>query len=147
MSDLSLQVTEQNGDLVVDSRLIAARLDIQHETFMRTIRKYESKIEQRFGIIRFEIGEINGLTDITQSDIDEVQAHFLRSSTNESGYMGVTFCKKTKSWKAKTKTGAKKDETLGCFETKEMAALAYYRATRESLFMNGKDNDRWWRCH
>jgi hypothetical protein len=27
---------------------------------MRTIKKYESKIEQRFGIIRFEIGEING---------------------------------------------------------------------------------------
>ena len=37
MSDLSLQVTEQNGDLVVDSRLIAARLDIQHETFMRFV--------------------------------------------------------------------------------------------------------------
>jgi phage regulator Rha-like protein len=56
MNDLSLQVTEQNGDLVVDSRLIASRLDIQHETFMRTIKKYESKIEQRFGTIRFEIG-------------------------------------------------------------------------------------------
>ena len=60
MSDLILQVTEQNGDLVVDSRLIAVRLDIEHESFMRTIKKYESKIEQRFGVIRFEIGEIKG---------------------------------------------------------------------------------------
>lgn len=56
MSNSSLQVTEQNGDLVVDSRLIAIRLNIQHETFMRTIKKYESKIEKRFGCIRFEIG-------------------------------------------------------------------------------------------
>ncbi len=56
MSDLILQVTEQNGDLVVDSRLIAARLNIEHESFMRTIKKYEKKIEQRFGVIRFEIG-------------------------------------------------------------------------------------------
>lgn len=60
MSNLILQVTEQNGDLVVDSRLIAVRLDIEHESFMRTIKKYESKIEQRFGVIRFEIGEIKG---------------------------------------------------------------------------------------
>lgn len=56
MNDLILQVTEQNGDLVVDSRLIAARLNIEHESFMRTIKKYESKIEQRFGCIRFDIG-------------------------------------------------------------------------------------------
>lgn len=56
MSDLILQVTEQNGDLVVDSRLIAVRLNIEHESFMRTIKKYEKKIEQRFGVIRFEIG-------------------------------------------------------------------------------------------
>lgn len=56
MSVLILQVTELNGDLVVDSRLIAQRLDIDHASFMRTIKKYETKIEQRFGTIRFEIG-------------------------------------------------------------------------------------------
>lgn len=56
MSDLILQVTEQNGDLVVDSRLIAVRLNIEHESFMCTIKKYEKKIEQRFGVIRWQIG-------------------------------------------------------------------------------------------
>jgi anti-repressor protein len=60
MTNSIVSITDLNGDLVVDSRLIALRLNIQHETFMRTIKKYESKIEQRFGIIRFEIGEING---------------------------------------------------------------------------------------
>jgi anti-repressor protein len=51
-----LQIIDLNGEFVVDSRLIANRLDIEHESFMRTIKKHESKIEQRFGIIRFEIG-------------------------------------------------------------------------------------------
>jgi phage regulator Rha-like protein len=52
---------ESNGDvLVVDSRLIALDLDIQHEVLMRTVKKHQVKIEQRFGIIRFENGKING---------------------------------------------------------------------------------------
>ena len=51
-----LQITELDGELVVDSRLVAKRLDIEHESFMRTIKKYESRIERRFGVIRFEIG-------------------------------------------------------------------------------------------
>jgi anti-repressor protein len=52
----TLSVTDIGGELVVDSRLIATRLGIQHESFLKTIKKYESKIEQRFGCIRFEIG-------------------------------------------------------------------------------------------
>ena len=30
---------------------------VSHESFIKTIRKYETKIEQRFGVIRFEIGK------------------------------------------------------------------------------------------
>lgn len=49
---------EQHGEsLVVDSRLVAEELGIDHESFMRTLRKYETRIEQRFGVIRFEIGK------------------------------------------------------------------------------------------
>lgn len=55
MNNLSLQVTEQNGDLVVDSRLIAARLDIDHASFMKTLKRYQEKLEARFGVVRFEI--------------------------------------------------------------------------------------------
>jgi len=55
MSDLSVV---QIGDvLVVDSRLIANRLGIEHENFMKTVVKYQTKIEQRFGVIRFESGK------------------------------------------------------------------------------------------
>lgn len=58
MSDLI--VIENEGELVVDSRLIAQELGIEHESFVRTIRNYESIIEEEFGILRFQIGEIQG---------------------------------------------------------------------------------------
>lgn len=51
-------VIETKGEtLVVDSRLVAENLGIDHESFMRTVKKYETRIEQRFGVIRFAIGK------------------------------------------------------------------------------------------
>ena len=58
MSESILQIIEQDGELLVDSRLVAARLDIEHESFMATVKKYQSVIEPRFGNIRFEIGTV-----------------------------------------------------------------------------------------
>ena len=55
MTESILQVVEQNGDLVVDSRLIAARLDIEHRAFMQTLKRYQDRIEQRFGVVTFEM--------------------------------------------------------------------------------------------
>jgi phage regulator Rha-like protein len=46
----------EDGVLVVDSRIIAERLDIQHESFMKTINKYKKEAEQAFGALRFKIG-------------------------------------------------------------------------------------------
>lgn len=51
-----LRVFEHGGVLVVDSRLVAARLGIQHESFLKAIDTYQSQIEQAFGAIRFQIG-------------------------------------------------------------------------------------------
>ncbi len=47
-------VVENEGDLVVDSRLIAQDLNIEHRSFMETIKTYESLIEQEFGVLRFQ---------------------------------------------------------------------------------------------
>jgi phage regulator Rha-like protein len=58
MSQLS--VSEHDGVLVVDSRLVAERLGIEHESFMKTLREYQSLIEEDFGSIRFEIGSKTG---------------------------------------------------------------------------------------
>lgn len=52
-----IDITEKDGTLVVDSRLIADELGIQHETFMRTIKKYLEEIED-FGHLRFENGTV-----------------------------------------------------------------------------------------
>lgn len=56
----AIVIIENNGELVVDSRLVSQELGIEHESFVRTIRNYESLIEEEFGILRFEIGEIQG---------------------------------------------------------------------------------------
>jgi len=55
MSNLS--VTERDDVLVVDSRLVAEQLDIEHESFIRNLKKHKTCIESRFGVIRFEIGK------------------------------------------------------------------------------------------
>jgi len=56
----TLSVREKDGVLVVDSRLIAQGLGIEHESFLKTINRYKTQTEQAFGILRFEIGEIKG---------------------------------------------------------------------------------------
>ena len=77
-----LQVIESNGDLVIDSRLIADTLGIEHRAFMQTIRKYESKIQQSFGCVAFQMSNIempNGgtRTEITHALLTEPQATLL----------------------------------------------------------------------
>ncbi len=48
-----LEVNNIGGQLVVDSRLVAARLDIEHRALFRTINKYLTEL-QGFGQVRFE---------------------------------------------------------------------------------------------
>jgi Phage regulatory protein Rha (Phage_pRha) len=56
MSDF---IVSQHSDnvLVIDSRLIAQELGIEHESFMKTVDKYQKQTEQAFGVLRFEIGK------------------------------------------------------------------------------------------
>jgi phage regulator Rha-like protein len=68
MTNTILQVIEKDNELIVDSRLVAQRLGIEHESFMRTINKYKSRIEKRFGHIRFEIETvINSVKAVNES--------------------------------------------------------------------------------
>lgn len=52
--DLEIVLVEIEGELVVDSRLIAKQLGIQHKNLLETIKKHQSKIESRFGQCAFE---------------------------------------------------------------------------------------------
>lgn len=47
----------EDGELVVDSRLIAARLGIEHESFLETLETYKIQMQSAFGIIRFQTGK------------------------------------------------------------------------------------------
>ncbi|HEY9598313.1 MAG TPA: Rha family transcriptional regulator [Cyanophyceae cyanobacterium] len=55
-----IEAFSEEGVLVVDSRLICVRLDIEHITLMETIDKYQTQIEQAFGIIRFKTEKKKG---------------------------------------------------------------------------------------
>jgi phage regulator Rha-like protein len=50
----SLNVIQHEGVLVVDSRLIAQELDIQHKNFLATLTKYIEEIEEDWGQVAFE---------------------------------------------------------------------------------------------
>jgi hypothetical protein len=50
----ALEIFEHDGELVVDSRLIAERLGIEHRSFLETVENYRTQVEQAFGVLRFE---------------------------------------------------------------------------------------------
>lgn len=58
MSNTDIDVVDSGGVLVVDSRLISERLGIQHETLMRTVKRHQTRIEQKLGHLRFEVGTV-----------------------------------------------------------------------------------------
>jgi len=49
-----ISIVTKNEKLVVDSRIIAEKLEIQHKNLMETIKTHQSVIEQAFGVITFE---------------------------------------------------------------------------------------------
>ncbi len=52
-----LDIVNNGNVLYVDSRLVAERLGIQHETFLETIENHRTQVEQAFGVFRFETGK------------------------------------------------------------------------------------------
>ncbi|HEY9598191.1 MAG TPA: Rha family transcriptional regulator [Cyanophyceae cyanobacterium] len=53
----NLSVFKYQEALVVDSRLIAARLGIEHRALMQTLKKRQDKLELRFGVITFQMSK------------------------------------------------------------------------------------------
>ncbi|MEM9391698.1 MAG: Rha family transcriptional regulator [Bacteroidota bacterium] len=93
MSELSVNQHPEDNILVVDSRLIATQLGIEHESFIKTVKKYEKEIEQAFGILRFEIGKIEGRGRPSEYIyLTEEQAIFLTALSRNTSE--VVECKK-----------------------------------------------------
>lgn len=57
--DSALTLHQSRGEPRVDSRLIAGQLKIQHESVIKTLTSYADDF-RALGILRFEIGEIEG---------------------------------------------------------------------------------------
>jgi phage regulator Rha-like protein len=55
-----LPVQSINNVDVVDSRLIATELEIQHKNFISTLKKYKEEIENDFGALAFETEGLQG---------------------------------------------------------------------------------------
>ncbi|MFN6455893.1 MAG: Rha family transcriptional regulator [Nostoc sp. EfeVER01] len=51
---------EYDSQLVVDSRIIAEELGIQHDNFIQNIYAYQTDIEQAFGIVLFQTEKLKG---------------------------------------------------------------------------------------
>lgn len=84
----SLTVFDHDGVLVVDSRLIAQRLGIQHKNFVATIEKYRTLIEQRFGQVAFETETVTN----TVGAVNEIKYYWL---TEPQATILMTFSKNT----------------------------------------------------
>ena len=50
----ALTIQQKDGELLADSRDIAAGLGIQHKNFLATLDTYKSKTESRLGVVLFQ---------------------------------------------------------------------------------------------
>jgi Rha family phage regulatory protein len=91
----NLTVIENNGQIVVDSRLVAEELGIEHPSFIRTIRKYSCDLMD-FGHLGFEIGTVQNSVGAVNREIfcylNEDQATFLMTLSRNTPQ--VVKCKK-----------------------------------------------------
>lgn len=83
-----ISVEQKDFGLVIDSTLIARRLEVHHGDWMQGIvKKYQSKIEQRFGALRFENRVLkagNGATKQIICWFKEDQALFVTTLSRNS---------------------------------------------------------------
>jgi phage regulator Rha-like protein len=79
MMEQLIKVEIKNGVQVIDSRLVANGLEIQHKNLMETIRKYQEKLE-KLGRVAFETESLEtkgGKQDFVFCYLNELQCNFV----------------------------------------------------------------------
>ncbi|MEA5529008.1 phage antirepressor KilAC domain-containing protein [Dolichospermum sp. UHCC 0684] len=95
--ELSDLVTGPENELFIDSRIVAAKLEVNHSDWMQNVvKKYQTQIEQEFGVLRFQNGAVlsyKGVANNTQVFVylTEDQALFLLTLSRNS--QAVVQCK------------------------------------------------------
>lgn len=51
-------IVQRDGELTVDSRIVADRCGVDHRSVFRLIRQHEASITEHFGVLRFEIAKL-----------------------------------------------------------------------------------------
>jgi len=78
-----IPVVQFNNVDVVDSRIIADELGVQHKNLVETIRKYQQSIEKNFGQVAFEtetvINSVGAVNQVLFAYLTEDQAIFIGS--------------------------------------------------------------------
>jgi len=90
----NLTVIENNGQIVVDSRLVAEELGIEHPSFMKTIRRYADDL-MAFGRVGLEIAPFEtpgGVQQMVFCYLNEDHATFLMTLSRNTPQ--VVKCKK-----------------------------------------------------
>jgi phage regulator Rha-like protein len=132
-----LEISDLDGELVVDSRLIAVDLNIQHETVIKNIRKYADKF-QSMGNLRFEIGKLEkGSTGRPEQFVylNELQSNFLMTlSKNTEAVVECKFNLSIAFDKAKTII-----KTVIPVQNDRIREL---ELENENLKLRGKESDR-----
>lgn len=81
---MAIEIVSQNDCLVVDSRLIADELGIEHRALRQTIEKYINEI-QEFGVVTFQVSEptkgFNGGRPEHYCYLNEVQSQIIISKS------------------------------------------------------------------
>ncbi len=144
----SLKVTEYDGILVVDSRLIAQELGIQHKNFLATLSKYIDEIEEDWGQVAFETetvtNSVGASNPVKFALLTEQQATLLITYSRNT--QQVRKCKRrlVKAFeKAKQSLGNEFQLRVGALESKlEMAlqAIASLRSQIQILLPTSADN-------
>lgn len=80
----AVQLFQMDGEVLVDSRIVAKGIKVEHESFMRTIYTYQSELEE-FGKVRFQIGP-SGKTNQPQK--------YAMLNRNQSG-VAISFSRNT----------------------------------------------------
>lgn len=76
-----MDIQNVGGQLVVDSRLVANELNIEHDSLVKNIVKYEAKIKKAFGHPRLEVetvaNSVGAVNEVRYYWLTEQQASFL----------------------------------------------------------------------
>ena len=91
-----LRIVNQNGNLVVDSRLIADELEILHKNFVATVNKYKDEIESEFGCLLFETDNIK----MPNGGSSERFSHYLLNEDQTEFHRGLFYRKNNQEYRS-----------------------------------------------